>query len=183
MLSALSMRCIYPLAGYSQVSLSKQLQQLPKHAVYKCILSGLNGQCMQAGRQAGSIGSSSTKILAAKSPHSWRPAWMDLLHPAACCSGSISCSCCVKVATCFDYNSWHNKTKLAVCLWWMGGGRCGVKASGNANVIEQLQRQQEQWHAAGSRQLPFLDTEWEREGERAGTVVEGPGLRLLKSAG
>lgn len=35
-------------AGYSQVSLSKQLQQLPKHAVYKCILSGLNGQATLA---------------------------------------------------------------------------------------------------------------------------------------
>lgn len=37
----MSVRCIYPRAGYAQVSLSKQLQQLPKHAVYKCILNGL----------------------------------------------------------------------------------------------------------------------------------------------
>lgn len=72
-----------------------------------------------------------------------------------------------------------------------GRGRCGVKANGNANVIEQLQRQQEQWHATCSRQqaagssLSCTLSGKEREGELAGagTVVEGRGLRLLKSAG
>lgn len=33
-----------------------------------------------------------------------------------------------------------------------GRGRWWVRASGNANVIEQLQRQQKQWHAACSMQ-------------------------------
>lgn len=111
---------------------------------------------------------------------------MDLLHPAACCipySGSCSCSCCccVKVATCFDYNSWHNKTKLAVCV---AGGEEGVVGlrptamrmlSNNCNDNRSSGMQ----HAAGSRQLPFLSGK-EREAGRGRNCGRGSRVEAIE---